>query len=150
MKDLNLTLDNLNTAYYKFIEAAKIVNQDFVVYKEGWTKKDIVAHVAFWHEYYAKVVSALAEKQKSVLLAGDYTDINKHGVQTFRKYSLKQIINKLNTSHKIITSNIINHTGLKAGCFVGMELRSIERCSHLHPIGCSFTQSNKNRNRYTI
>ena len=100
------SIEKLKRACAAFIRTAEQVDLTMQVYKEGWTKRDIVAHVAFWHEYYASVIEALVTHKKPELLRGKYTDINQQGVDTYGEYSLDTLLEKISTAQDYIVDHI--------------------------------------------
>ena len=43
---------------------------------EGWSTRDILGHITFWHESFARNVNALIEGNKPSPLKGKYVEIN--------------------------------------------------------------------------
>lgn len=73
---------------------------------EEWTVKDELCHVVFWHETYAANYRALAAHQEPVLLEKTSTS-NISGVASLRKYSIKELINRLNKAQEVLYTSIV-------------------------------------------
>jgi len=75
---------------------------------EGWAAKDILGHVTFWHESFARNVDDLAHDRKPTPLKGKLGDLNQQGVEAMRPCSLEEIIGRLEAAQRIIHANILN------------------------------------------
>ena len=58
---------------------------------DGWTAKDILGHITFWHESFARNVSALSEGLDPVPLKGRYVDLNQRSVEEVNDHPLKRV-----------------------------------------------------------
>lgn len=75
---------------------------------DEWTVKDVLCHIVFWHNYYAKQHSALASGKNPVIFKskGGSTR-NQEGVDLLKSLSKENLIEKLNKSHKDLYRSII-------------------------------------------
>ena len=78
---------------------------DRVIYTE-WTAKDVLAHLVMWHESFARIVLALVNGEKPVLLRGLLHEINENGVKEYKQYGIETLRNKMKTAQDTINSNI--------------------------------------------
>lgn len=101
-------LDELNQAVGQLIAICRqLPNLDAAVYA-GWTAKDTLGHVTFWHESFARNVSDLAHDRQPAPLKGKLSDLNQQGVEEMRPCSLEEVIGRLETAQCIIRANILN------------------------------------------
>jgi len=75
---------------------------------EDWTAKDVLGHVAFWHESFARNVSDLVEDIKPTPLRGKYSDLNKRCLDEMRALTVADIVKRLEAAHRVIQGNILN------------------------------------------
>ena len=76
-------------------------NADQLVY-EDWSVKDIVGHLAFWHESFAHNVYALSHGFTPQPLKGKLSDLNRQGVCEKRQYLLKEVLQQLTDAQQTI------------------------------------------------
>ena len=75
---------------------------------EGWSAKDILGHVTFWHESFARNVDDLVHDRKPTPLKGKLSDLNQQGVDEMRSCSLEDVIGRVEAAQRIIQRNILN------------------------------------------
>ena len=85
----------------------QLPDPDATVY-EGWSAKDIVGHVTFWHESFARNVDDLTHDRQPTPLKGKLSDLNQQGVEEMRPCSLEEVIGRLEAAQRIIHGNILN------------------------------------------
>jgi hypothetical protein len=73
----------------------------------GWSAKDTLGHIAFWHESFARNVSALAEGRQPDVLAGAYVDLNQQSVDEARSMSVAQIVERIEIAQATIRKYIL-------------------------------------------
>ena len=73
---------------------------------EEWNVKDMLCHITFWHMYYAKNYSSLANGTKPYVFKGSSTR-NKDGVNQLRLTSFPNLISKLYLAHKSLYKSIV-------------------------------------------
>ena len=73
-------------SYLLFCRA--MTNPDKMVYEE-WTAKDVLGHITFWHESFARNISDLVSDIKPAPLKGKFIDLNQRGVDEMRPYTLE-------------------------------------------------------------
>ncbi|MFN8457024.1 MAG: hypothetical protein U0401_20555 [Anaerolineae bacterium] len=84
-----------------------VANPDMVVY-EGWTAKDILGHITFWHESFARNVSDIVNDLKPTPLTGRYRDLNRRCFDEMRVQTVEDVIKRLEVAHRVIQENILN------------------------------------------
>jgi hypothetical protein len=80
---------------------------DAMVY-ELWSARDVLAHLAFWHESFARNVGDLVNGRKPTPLKGRFIDLNQGGVDAMRPESLETVLGRFLAAHKTIQENILN------------------------------------------
>lgn len=75
---------------------------------ELWTAKDVLAHLTFWHESFARNVDDLVSGRKPTPLKGRFIDLNQGGVDAMKSLTLAQVLDRFETAHAIIRGNILN------------------------------------------
>jgi hypothetical protein len=73
---------------------------------EGWTAKDILGHLTFWHESFARNVADLAHDRQPLPLKSKLSDLNQRGVEEMRSCTLEEVISRLEAAQRIIHANI--------------------------------------------
>lgn len=82
-------------------------NPAIMVY-ELWTAKDVLAHLTFWHESFARNVDDLAHNQPPSPLKGRLADLNQAGVEALALLSLAEVLERFEKAHAIIQAHILN------------------------------------------
>ena len=98
---LDETIAHLLSAYYN------LPDPDAMVY-ELWTAKDVLAHLTFWHESFARIVDDLVNGRKPTPLKGRFIDLNQGGVDAMKPLTLVQVLDRFEAAHAIIRDNILN------------------------------------------
>jgi len=105
LHQLNTTISEL-TGIYRNLPDPEILVDDV------WTAKDILGHVTFWHESFARNVGDLSKAVKPTPLKGRLGDLNQRGMDEMRDCTTQDVMRRLEEAHKVIQDNILN-TGLK-------------------------------------
>ena len=75
---------------------------------EKWTVKDVLCHIAFWHNYYAENYSSLAADEKpDVFVSKGGSTRNQKGVDKLNRKSKKYLITLLKESQKSLYESIV-------------------------------------------
>lgn len=77
-----------------------------------WTAKDLLGHLVFWHESFARNVCALASGLKPTPLKGRLSDLNEQSVVEMRDCSTASLLLRLESAQQLIRHNI-RHPGLE-------------------------------------
>ncbi|NJO00203.1 MAG: ClbS/DfsB family four-helix bundle protein [Anaerolineales bacterium] len=101
LKQLDETISELFGVYGNMITPGIAVNED-------WTAKDILGHITFWHESFARNVSDLVNDIKPTPLKGKYSDLNQRCLDEMRPQAVEEIIKRLEAAHRVIQENILN------------------------------------------
>lgn len=73
---------------------------------DGWTVKDVLCHIVFWHENYAANYKALSEHRNPPLPEGMST-INERGVSLLKRYARKVLISRLQKADVSLRKSIV-------------------------------------------
>ncbi len=108
METREALLQHLNEAISQLLDVCQnVANPDLAVY-EGWTAKDILGHITFWHESFARNVYDLVNDIKPTPLKGRFIELNQRGVEEMRQYPLEKVLERLVIAHRTIQDNILS------------------------------------------
>ena len=86
---------------------------------EYWNAKDILGHITFWHESFARNISDLGKGIKPSPLKGKLSEVNKQSVESTKNNSIENLIKRLkdaqNTIEEFIFLDRINLIPYKKG-----------------------------------
>ena len=101
-------LNRLNEAVTQLIDMCRTAAKPEAAVYEGWSAKDFLGHLTFWHESFARNVADLVHDRKPTPLKGRLSDLNQQGVDVMRQCTLEEVIGRLESAHHIIQANILN------------------------------------------
>lgn len=101
LKQLNETISQLFYVYQN------LANPEISVYEE-WTAKDILGHIVFWHESFARNVYDIVNDIEPTPLKGKYSDLNQRCFDEMRTKTINDITRRLEVAHRVIQENILN------------------------------------------
>lgn len=97
-----------------------------------WSAKDILGHITFWHESFARNISDLGKSIKPNPLKGKLSEVNKLSVESTKNNSIENLIKRLkdaqNTIEEFIFMDRINLIPYKKGS------RDYSRTEHLEVV----------------
>jgi len=73
-----------------------------------WTAKDVLGHLTFWHESFARNLKDIANGVKPNPLKGKLSEVNQMSVETTAEISIEVLINRLKAAQSVIELNIGN------------------------------------------
>lgn len=73
-----------------------------------WSAGDILRHLTFWHESFARNLSDLAHRRKPNPLKGKYVDLNRRSIEELEGHSLEMICGRLESAHRTIRNHILD------------------------------------------
>lgn len=101
-------LESLNeTVSQLFSACRKVTNPELMVY-EGWTVKDVLGHITYWHESFARNVADLANDKKPTPLRGSYRELNQRCFAEFGSLAIEDILLRFERAHEVIQENIFS------------------------------------------
>ena len=101
LKRLDETVAHLIEVYQCIVPAETEVD-------DGWTANEILGHITFWHESFARNLSALTSGRKPTPLKGLYVDLNRRSVEEMKGLTAAQIVERLCTAHQVIQRDILS------------------------------------------
>jgi hypothetical protein len=102
-------LAELDSAVERLLFAAGGANASDEVLVDGtWTARDVVGHVTFWHESFARNVDDLTHGRRPTPLRGRLSDLNERGVAEARTVALDAVIGRLRAAHATIRASILS------------------------------------------
>ncbi len=108
METKEALLDQLNETVTQLLTTCRQAPDPEAPVYEGWSVKDILGHLTFWHESFARNVADLAHDRKPTPLKGKLGDLNQQGVAAMRSCTLEEVIKRFETAQQIIRANILN------------------------------------------
>ena len=103
-----ILLEHLNeTAAQMIAIYQNMADADWMVY-DDWTARDVLAHLTFWHESFARNLSDLVGGIKPTPLKGRLSDLNREGVESMRHLSLQEIMLRFLSAQQAIRDNILD------------------------------------------
>lgn len=78
-----------------------------LVYPE-WTAKDILGHITFWHESFARNLRDIAEGRKVNPLRGSLAEVNVTSVESTRTVSIEDLCQRLRAAQQVIAEHILD------------------------------------------
>lgn len=112
------------------------LDYDKMIY-EYWNAKDILGHITFWHESFARNISDLGKNIKPSPLKGKLSEVNKQSVETTKNESVENLIKRLkeaqNTIEEYVFLDKVNLIPYKKGSRDYSKLEHLEVVSnHIH------------------
>ena len=98
-----------------------------------WSAKDVLGHLTFWHESFARNVSDIAKGRKPNPLKGKLSEVNDLSVSSTKETTVQELLDRLEGAQKIINSHILNESILEIPYKKGS--RSYTRLEHLEVVG---------------
>jgi uncharacterized damage-inducible protein DinB len=100
--------DRLHKIIKELIATCRALPDPNAAIYEGWSAKDILGHLAFWHESFARNVADLAHDRQPTPLKGTLGDLNQRGVEELRLCSLEEVIGRLQAAQRVIHRHILS------------------------------------------
>ncbi len=103
-------LAELDAAVEWLLAAAAANVSDDALVDGSWAVRDVVGHVTFWHESFARNVDDLVRARRPTPLRGRLSDLNERGVAEARTVPLDTIVDRLRAAHATIRAAIVSPT----------------------------------------
>lgn len=103
-------LNQLNDAVARLTSLMRSLPDPSMVVYEGWTAKDVLAHVTFWHQSFARNAGDLTRGVKPRPLRGTYRALNEHCFAEARTRSVEDLLAELETAHAVIRGCILQES----------------------------------------
>ena len=101
-------LEQLDRLVEKLLDLYRTMPDSSIMVYELWSAKDVLAHLTFWHESFARNVSDLANDRPPAPLKGKLGDLNQAGVDAMSACSADMAIARFEAAHQVIQDNILN------------------------------------------
>jgi len=102
---------SLNFLHEKLEELYSFYQQELdfsvMVYKL-WNAKDILGHLTFWHESFARNISDMGKDVKPQPLKGKLSEVNQQSVATTKAASIPELIQRIKQAQETIEQYIFN------------------------------------------
>ncbi len=83
------------------------IDPEMMVYEE-WNAKDVLGHLVFWHESFARNVSDLVHDIKPTPLKGTFSVLNQRCMEEMRPYTVDDLLQRLQVAHSTIQLHIFD------------------------------------------
>jgi len=110
MKTRQTLLERLNETAAQLRQTYQSLPAPHAMVYEFWSAKDVLAHLTFWHENFARNVDDLAHGRQPNPLKGRLGDLNQRGVDEMAHLSLAEVLGRFETAHAILQAHILNST----------------------------------------
>lgn len=106
--DIEISLKKLQS---KVVELCEFFVQDddfeTMIY-EFWNARQVLAHLVFWHESFARNISDIGNGKKTLPLKGSLAEVNQRSVSSAIHFSIPELIQKLSAAQQTIEQHIFN------------------------------------------
>ncbi len=128
-QQLEVNLEHLKKVLKEFVDFFEQGYDYGIMIYELWDAKNILGHVTFWHESFARNISDLANERTPKPLKGKLSDVNRLGVESTSAVPIAELIIRLQQAQNTIEQHIydekIELIAYKKGS------RDYSRCEHL-------------------
>jgi hypothetical protein len=104
------SLIQLSRQVEALISCVRAVDAETLRVYSLWTAKDVLCHLTFWHESFARNLLAVSRHQKPSPLKGTLAALNQLGVDTLRPESLDALVDRLLAANAVIQAEILDAT----------------------------------------
>jgi hypothetical protein len=101
LAQLDESLEALYNLYRNLADPETDVYQD-------WTAREILGHLTFWHESFARNVSDLAHGRAPSPLKGKYVELNQRSVEEMGPLTTAQVTHRLRAAQQVIQEHILS------------------------------------------
>lgn len=108
METRQTLLERLNETIGQLLDTYQSLPNPAIPVYELWSVKDVLAHLTFWHESFARNVDNLVNGRQPSPLKGRLSDLNQAGVDAMASLALTQVIERFESAHAVIQANILN------------------------------------------
>lgn len=98
----------LELAVAEWVDLYRSLGDTSFLASTSWTARDVLVHIVFWHESFARNVSDLANGVKPKPLKGTYAQLGQRGAEAFADFSIDELLGRLSDAQKTIGDSICN------------------------------------------
>ncbi len=107
MNNRIVLLNTLNDTVRDLVDTVQKMDAEKVWVYELWTAADVLRHLTFWHESFARNTADLAEGRIPSPLKGRLVDLNQRGVEELRREPLNLVIQRIQKAQDQIKAHIL-------------------------------------------
>lgn len=96
---LNAVLEEVFLFYRQNLDFSRMVYTD-------WNAKDVLGHITFWHESFARNVRDVSLGKKPNPLKGRLSEVNQTSVNSTREVPIPQLLERMKVAQKIIEQHV--------------------------------------------
>lgn len=108
MEPRETLLEHLNETAARLVDFYQSLPSPAIPVYERWSAKDVLAHLTFWHESFARNVDDLAHGRQPSPLKGRLSDLNQRGVDEMTHLSLAEVLARFEAAQAILRAHILN------------------------------------------
>jgi hypothetical protein len=111
--DIAKLLDREKRQLEDFIQLFSLKGTDYnnaKTQEENWTAKEVLAHITFWHESFARNISDAGEKREPRVLKGSMNDVINRGVRENRDVPIDVLLRRTRKAQRTIEKHIFDNT----------------------------------------
>tara|TARA_R110001592_G_scaffold78594_3_gene235547 strand:- start:728 stop:1189 length:462 start_codon:yes stop_codon:yes gene_type:complete len=97
-----------------------------------WSVKDVLGHLTFWHESFARNLLDLAEGRRPNPLKGKLSEVNELSVNITSECNIQELLDRFEVAQKIINRHILNESIIEIPYKKGS--RNYTRLEHLEVV----------------
>jgi hypothetical protein len=101
-------LNDLNETISHLLDICQAIRDPNSLVYEGWTVKDVLSHLTFWHESFARNASDLVKGLKPKPLRGKYSLLNERCFAEFRSLTMEEVITRFKKAHAVIQESVLD------------------------------------------
>ena len=102
------SLQQLTEQVNALIACLRSINTPSIMVYTLWSAKDVLCHITFWHESFARNLRAVANHDHPSPLKGSLETLNQQGVDELRPLSVDSLIDRLLAAHAAIECHILD------------------------------------------
>ncbi len=108
MENRQILLEHLNQTVVQLLAVYHELPDPNATVYELWSAKDVLAHLTFWHESFARNVDDLAHGRPPSPLKGRLSDLNQRGVDEMTHLSLGEVLARFEAAHATLQANSLD------------------------------------------
>lgn len=108
METRQILLERLNKTIAQLLSIYQTLPDPNAMVYELWSAKDVLAHLTFWHESFARNVDDLAHGRTPSPLKGRLRDLNQRGVDGMTHLTLVEVLARFEAAHATIRANSLS------------------------------------------
>lgn len=107
-EDRSARLAELDAAVDRMVQAIRAVPDPGIIVHGDWAARDVMAHIVFWHESFARNVADLVADRKPVPLAGTYASLAEQMRDELGAIPVEGLLERLAAAQTVIRRAILD------------------------------------------